>query len=294
MEKKNNCKSYNNIIIIPEKYAFNKECINNTFKNIVYINNSTNKTKIIEIINNFNIKKMYLIGNHDLYNYIITRINKKTQICWIYDHSFSSLSDRNIRNFLNNLMEYVDREIVNLIGCIDKETYKVFTNAGYNCEYIKLKYNNKTKKFTNTNTIGILSNDKDSNNNYYNQLASLSFLNYDYCKIYNPTNVTKKFLKIFNIKTKIVDSVEELIKDNAVNLYINFTNTNFDLIYKSFNYGVPCLLGNSDIFDNDKYLKEHLILNSDDDINEITKKISFIKDNKKEILKNYYIWYSKT
>ena len=77
------------------------------------------------------------------------------------------------------------------------------------------------------------------------------------------------------------------MKDNFVNLYINFTNTNHELIQKSFNLGIPCIVGNTNIFDRNKYLKEHLILKSDDDINEIVNKINFVKNNREKIIEEY-------
>ena len=72
-----------------------------------------------------------------------------------------------------------------------------------------------------------------------------------------------------------------------VNLYCNFTANNRELILSSLDMGIPCLLGNSDMFDNNQKLKKYLILESDDDINEIASKIKIIKSEKDKIISEY-------
>ena len=98
---------------------------------------------------------------------------------------------------------------------------------------------------------------------------------------------TKEFIRFFDLKCEIKENIDEVMSDNFVNLYVNFTNTNNELILNSFNKGVPCIVGNTDIFDNNKYLKEHLVIKSDDDINEIASKINFVRENYKKILEEY-------
>lgn len=51
--------------------------------------------------------------------------------------------------------------------------------------------------------------------------------------------------------------------------------------------GIPCIVSNTDMFDGWDYLKEQVVLNSDDDINEIVQKIEMVQKNKKQILKEY-------
>ena len=98
---------------------------------------------------------------------------------------------------------------------------------------------------------------------------------------------TTHFYKYFNINSKVFDNIDDVIEDNFVNLYINFTNTNKELILKSYNCGVPVIVGNTDFYDNNKYLKEHLVVKSDDDVNEISEKINFVKKNYKKIMEEY-------
>ena len=50
---------------------------------------------------------------------------------------------------------------------------------------------------------------------------------------------------------------------------------------------MPVIVGNTDFYDNNKYLKEHLVVKSDDDVNEISEKINFVKTNYKKIMEEY-------
>ena len=69
--------------------------------------------------------------------------------------------------------------------------------------------------------------------------------------------------------------MQELVKKNK------------ELILKSYNYGVPVIIGNCDFYDSNKYLKEHLVVKRDDDINEIAEKIDFVRTNYKKIIEEY-------
>ena len=98
---------------------------------------------------------------------------------------------------------------------------------------------------------------------------------------------TEHFIEFFNIKEQKVDSIEEVLKDNFINLYANFTGTAHNLILQSMDIGIPCLLGNTDFFDGYPELKENLVLNSDDDISEIAQKINNVKLNGDKIIESY-------
>lgn len=263
------------------------ESIDYTIGNVIKIDYVEANEKIIKYINESKIEKIYLFGNHDIYRYILPRLKKKIEVCWVFNDSFSNLSNGGVRYYLNTIFEYYDRDLINIIGCLSNDSKKVFENAGYNCEYIDLKIKKVTNKNNKSKSIGILSDDFDPNNNFYNQLASLTFIDYDICKYKSVMPATKHFSKYFDIKSKVLSNIDDVIKDNFVNLYINFTNTNKELIMRSFNYGVPVIVGNTDFYDNNKYLKENLVVKSDDDINEIVEKINFVKKNYKKIMEEY-------
>ena len=58
--------------------------------------------------------------------------------------SFSNLSNGGTRYYLECIFEYIDRNLIESIGCINEVTLTVLENAGYNCELINL--NVKSKK----------------------------------------------------------------------------------------------------------------------------------------------------
>lgn len=283
-----NLKNQHQIVLLPQYDLDIKDSLENTLGNIIIIENEPEDKEIIEIINQSKIKKIYLVGNNEFYRFILPRIKKQIEVCWIFKNSFSDLSNGGVRYTLHCIMEFIDRSLIDKIGCINKDNLTIFKNAGYKCEYIDLKIKSKPikqKKYK--NTIGILSNDYDPNNNFYNQLAAMTFINYDYVKFKCIMGATWYFCDFFKIKNEKLEDFDEIIKDNVLNLYINFTNTNIELIQKSFQYGVPCIVGNTDCFDKSKYLKEHLVIKSDDDINEIVEKINYVKENREKIIEEY-------
>ena len=287
LEKLIEYKNESSIALVPKLDYKYYDSIKYTLGNAVIIDDVKEDERIIKIINCSKIKKIYLVGNHDLFRFILPRINKNIVVCWIFNDVFSSLSNPGVRYNINSIYEYYDRTLINTIGCFSKDNIKVFENAGYECEYIDLKLESNENKTIESNSIGILSDDFDPNNNFYNQLASLTFVDYDVCKFNAVMRATNHFYKYFNIKSKVLKNIDDVMKDNFVNLYINFTNTNKELILKSYNCGVPVIVGNTDFYDNNKYLKNHLVVKSDDDIDEIVEKINFVKNNYKKIMEEY-------
>ena len=280
-------KDKNSIVILPLTDLDIVDSLENTIGNAIKLDNVDDEKDIISIINTSKIKKIYLVGNNDFYRYLLPRINKNIQACWIFKNSFSDLSNGGVRYVLNCIFEFYDRKLIDTIGCINKDNLNVFENAGYNCEYIDLDIKHKLQKYKESNSIGILSNDFDPNNNFYNQLASLTYVDYDYCKFNYVMKATKEFISFFNLKCIKEENIDNVLKDNFVNLYVNFTNTNNELIKKSFDLGIPCIVGNTNFFDNNNYLKEHLVVKSDDDIREISKRIDFVRNHREKIIEEY-------
>ncbi len=282
----NKIKKGENLLIISPNDIGDRENFIYTFDRVITCDNS-NKKKFIECLNKKDISKIYLLGLDEFYRYILPRIKKDISVCWIFKNSFSDLSNGGTRYTLHSIFEYLDRNLIDSIGCFDDDTFAVLTNAGYDTEKINiiLKSNKQDKDYI--NSIGILSNDFDPNNNFYNQLASLTFVDYDVCKFKYVMRATKNFINDFNLKCEKMNDVNDVIQGNVVNLYVNFTNTDDVLIRKSFNMGVPCIVGNSNFFNKNEYLKEHLVVKSDDDVNEIADKINFVLKNRDNILKEY-------
>ena len=298
----NNLNEKDYIILLPNPDYDIKESVEYSFKNVIFLNYEMSKEEAKIIVDTVNEKNLQLIifDYDEVYRLILPYIHKKRKIKWIIKNGIASMTDGAVRATFSNLMEFCDRDLITSIGCIDNGAYKVLENAGYNAKRIILDVKNgKLKDNSKSNTIGIIGNDYNPNHNTYNQLTAVKMVDYDYIKIIKNMPATKHFIEFFGIKEKEVESFDEVIKDNFVNLYCCFTATNNEYLLKSMDMGVPCILGNTDIFDENEYLKKLLILCSDDDVNEIADKIKNIKKNYSKIMDEYkkfrkeYTKYSK-
>lgn len=285
----NKIKNKDYIVLLPEADYDIKTSVEYSFKNVFYLNYELTKEDaktIIDFINNNN-SQLIIFDYSNFYRLIFPYIRKNRKIKWIYKNNLAGITDGNVRATFTNLMEFCDRNIVDTIGCLDESTYEVLKNSGYNAKHLLLDIDSKSKKAKNSNSIGLIGNDYNPNHNTYNQLSALKMVDYSYVKIIKTMPATTHFIDFFEIKEKEVSNIDDAMSDNYVNLYCNFTFTNNELVLKSMDMGIPCLLGNSEIFDKCPKLKKYLVLESDDDINEISSKINDIKDNKDEILKEY-------
>ena len=289
IDKIDKLKEKDHIVLLPEPDFDIKESVEYSFNNVVFLDYTPTEEETQKLIDTVNKKNLQLIlfDYNDFYRQILPYIHKNRKIKWILKNGLASMTDGAVRATFTNLMEFCDRDMINCIGCLDFGAYKVLENAGYNACHIILDIEEKSVKPKKSKSIGIIGNDYNPNHNTYNQLTAVTLVDYDYIKILKNMPATKHFIEFFNIKEKEVDSFEKVIKDNFVNLYCNFTLTNSQVVLKSMDSGVPCLLGNTDIFDDYKILKENLVLISDDDVNEMAEKINEVKKNSTKILDEY-------
>lgn len=278
------------IVLLPASDDDIKDGVSYSFDNVYVIDNMLTDEQVNEIINFINetANSIILFDYDESYRRILPHIRKQKKVKWVIKHNVSYMTQGAIREAYFNLMEFCDRNIVDVIGCLDKSTYQILKNAGYNAKYINLDIKRTTKKSKNSNSIGLIGDDFNPNHNTYNQLSAMKLVNrYSFIKTVKHMPATEHFIEFFDIKEKKVNSYDEAMKDNAVNLYCNFTANNKELILKSMDMGIPCILGNTDLFDKYPKLKKHLVLTSDDDISEIASKINDAKNNKDIIIKEY-------
>ena len=277
------------VVLLPKIDIDIKESVEYTFKNVFYLDYELTKEHakvLIDYVNN-NSKGLILFSYDPFYRWVLPHIRKKKQVKWVFKNSMAYMTQAQVRETFTNIMEFYDRSIVNTIGCLYGSTYKVLKNAGYNAMLLRLDIERKKTKVNKSNSIGILGDDFNPNHNTYNQLSALKMVDYSYIKMIRYMPATEHFIKFFGIKEKTVNNINDVIKNNFVNLYACFTATNYELFLKSMDQGVPCLLGNTSMLDKYPVLKKYLTLESDDDINEIANKINGIKENKELILKEY-------
>lgn len=285
----NNVKNKNYIVLLPKNDYDIKDSVEYSFENVIYLDYETTKEDadiLIDFINN-KANQLIIFDYSEFYRLILPYIRKSKKIKWIYKNNIAQITDGNVRQTFNYIMEFYDRDIIDEIGCLDYSTYEILKNSSYKAKYIMLDVNPKTKKSKKSDSIGLIGNDYNPNHNVYNELSALKLIDYSYVKLIKTMPATNHFIKFFDIKEKEVNTLNEVMSDNFVNLYCNFTSTNTELILKSMDMGIPCILGNTDIFDKYPKLKTYLVLQSDDDISEIANKIKNVKENNKDILQMY-------
>ena len=291
-------KNKNYVVLLPKEDYDIKESTEYSFENVFYLDYELtilDADKLIKFVNE-NVNTLILFDYSDFYRKILPYIRKKVKVKWVYKSSFSYMTHGFTRAIFTNIMEFYDRNIVDEIVCLNYSVYETLRHSGYNVSYLMLDVNIKTKKKNKSNSIGIIGDDSNPNHNVYNELSALKLTSYDYVKLIKEMNATDHFVNFFDIKHEFCDSIDEVMSNNLVNLYCNFTNTNYELVLKSIDMNVPVILGNTDLFDKYPKLKELLVLESDDDINEIAYKINNVKSNIDVInneLKKFRLDYSK-
>ena len=277
------------LVVVPKIDELYIEGFSYSFKNTIVMENDVEKiNKITNFINNNNFKKLIFVDYKVEYEEIINNLNDNHDISMIFTKSLGALSDAYILYLFNNLFRMYKEKIVNKIGFLDKGFYDTFKSKGENVEHVILdlpKNENNNKEYD-KNLIGILNSEHNPRHSFYNELSAVKLSNKYIAKLNNPIKITKKFLSLFNIKS-IKSNNEGLFKDNNINLYINFTDNDNLLFIKSMDNNIPCILGNNSIIEDNKILKELLMVKSDDDINEINEKIEMASKNRTKILNEY-------
>ena len=228
------------------------------------------------------------------YYLMLPIISKKIKVKWILDTTIASLFNTDIYNSFFQIIEYKKRNLIDVIATIDYSTYLVFKDK---CNFMYLNLDiNKTLKKENNNAIGIIGYDYIEGSSFFNELSAVTMSKFKNVYVQNAMDVTKKFGDDFNLDISVIKDPYTLISKSKVNLYINFYDTKVCNFLCSMDNNIPCLLGNTNILDSNKRLKELLVVNSDDNIDEIVQKINAIEEYKDDIFKEYNKWrksYSK-
>ncbi len=218
----------------------------------------------------------------------IARDNPQLSCSFLFTPYLSSLSDQGIQSSFLRIMDLLDRGLIKKVAFLDEGLYQVLKKEHQNLFYLPLILPSCSReKEVVSNEIGMMSSEYDPNDNFYNQLSVFSFFKDYTVKIVNPTKKTKDFVKRFHIHMKKCKQEKDCLEHSALNLYVSFTNAVMLKFFRSMDLGIPCLLGNTSLFQNSAILKKYLVVESDDDINEIKEKIQIALDHKEEILTAY-------
>ena len=286
------------LVIVPTTAENLLEGFAYTFGNTILMGNTVNDyEQTLSFLSNNNFKKIILVDYKMEYEKFIYRFKEDHKFDFIYTGSLGSLSNEFQYNSLKNIIKQFEKFNDSKLGLLDEGLYQILKKKYKNIYLLKLDIEtHSTEDKYDEDRIGILNDNTNPRHSYYNGLSALTFFPKVSAKILNKNKVTKIFLKTFKINYKKVKNENELISSNLVNLYVNFTDNNNLIILKSLDRSVPCIVGNTTLFDNNQILKNNLVVKSDDDVNEISEKINLVKKNRQKILKEYKIFrkeYSK-
>lgn len=274
------------LVIVPTMSEELLDSFEYTFGNSLLMKNDLDEISFYtQFINQNNFQQIIFVDFQLEYLELIDKLDEKHDIKFIFTKSLASLSDTFFYDVFKNIVKLYNQEKISAIGFLDNNLYQVLKKKYKNIFYLLLDREECTSaQNKNDKTIGILNNQEDPKHSYYNELSAIKLLDGYTAKITKPSKVNKEFLKTFDIHYKVVKNA---IKNNEINLYINFTNNNYLIFLESMDNNIPCILGNTSILDNNKKLKEYLVMKSDDDVNEIADRVKNAIKNKKEILKLY-------
>lgn len=264
--------NFNNadIILIPENYTpFDRE-------------------KLAEKINK-KYEQVIFFDYYDQFYLLLPLISKKIIKKYIINNGISLLYNECILNNMMQLYEYKERKMIDYIATTKYDTYISMKDK---IDYIELDYKTKIHP-KNNNSIGLLGIYYVEYSNFFVQLSAVAMSKIKKAIVLEQNTVVKKFEEDFNVVIEEEKDVIKLIEQNKVNLDVAFSEVSPINFLISMDAGIPCIIGNTNLLDNDEKLKKLLVLDSDDDVNEICEKIDNVLENKKEIEKLYSIWRKK-
>ena len=263
------------------KFSFNVE-------NIILVSderdNEYRDNLINEINNDKNISKVIFFDYCYIYHQLIQRISNKKDKFIIIKNAISEMNSSYIYNYIKYYLEYLDRGIIKKIAFLDPNFY-----LEKNDKLIGLKLDIPVEQQTQEykNNFGIISYDFYEYHNFFNQASAIEKITDDSINIFSPCNITKTFFNDFEIKYNSYDTLEEIINNSKVILYINFCYTDILYLLRCIDKNKVCFMGNFNYNEKYELLNNLLVISSDDDINEIAQKTSITNDKKKlaQILK---------
>lgn len=277
------------LVIVPEIDKLYIDALDYSIGNVISISDNIDDTIFItNFINQNNFKRIIFVDYRYAYEEIISSMKEEIEILCIFTKSLGALSDEKNLNMFNNIFKMFKDGIISKIGFLDKYLYEVYKSKEKDISFISLDISNEDSNSNEYDeiSIGLLNSEDNPRHSYYNELSAIKLSNKYKVKLSNINKITRNFINLFDISYEKCKE-ENLFERNLINLYINFTESNPLVFIKSMDNGVPCLLGNTFLLDNNKYLKDLLTIKSDDDIDEIKDKISVISKNREKILKEY-------
>lgn len=281
------------LILLKDSETFMKKVFEFNFNNADIILISENYTpfdreNLAEKINK-KYEQVIFFDYYDQFYLLLPLISKKVIKKYIINNGIAQLYNEYILNNMMQLYEYKERKMIDYIATTKYDTYISMKDK---IDYIELDYKTKIHP-KNNNSIGLLGIYYVEYSNFFVQLSAVAMSKIKKAIVLEQNTVVKKFEEDFNVVIEEEKDVIKLIEQNKVNLDVAFSEVSPINFLISMDAGIPCIIGNTHLLDNDEKLKKMLVLDSDDDVNEICEKIDNVLENKKEIEKLYSIWRKK-
>lgn len=279
----NNKINYNEkyILIVNKKKDYDN--YKYSFLNILLLKNDSKSLRnTSKYIKENNFKQIIFLNHENIFVQLINSFEKEYIIKFIYTKDLGTFSNQENYEMFSKIFEMYEEKIVDEIGFIDKYLYDSFKDK-IKCSHIMIDIPITNKLVMHNDTITIINDPNNLYHSYYNELSAITLTD-KILKIKEKNKTFKKFIKLFKIKNK---DDRKSYEESLINLYINFSDTDVLKVLEYMDKESICILGNTSLFDQNKYLKEKLVMNSDDDINEIKKRIEDVVKNKNRIIEEY-------
>ena len=196
------------------------------------------------------------------------------------------------------------KKIVNEIGFVKKSMYEFYQEKGFRTSFImnnvfipdKEEIIKNSQKNTDKIKVGLYSSGDRWVKNTYNQISAISLLENAILDSVPLNDKTKQLCKIFELEfTGESNNIsrEEMFQrmaSNDINLYVTFTECAPLIPLESLELGVPCITGDNHHYFEGTELEKYLVVNKEDNIMEIYKKMKYVLENKQRILELYRVW----
>ena len=247
------------------------------------------REKLATKINN-NYQQVIFYDYYNQFYLLLPLISKKVIKKYIISEGIGVLyKPYSLTNF-QQIFEYKDRYLIDFIATTRYDVHVSFKNQ---ISYIELDYKTNNKKEDSSKSIGILNEYYLEESNFFNQLSAIALTDIKKVTVLDNSDIIKDFSDDFSISVDIEKDIERLIYKNIVNLNCKFCDISSLYFIMSMDAEIPCILGNTNLLDNDLELKKYLVLDSDDDVNEIKIKIEQSIKDKSKIIKLYNTWRKK-
>ena len=268
------------LVVLPKLEEDSLSIFEHNFNYVYLLDNTAVSTQnLIKFINENNIQEVVLVNYRNEYESIIDNSPKEVEFDELFTVDLASLCVDMYREYHDKLIELYNSDKIRKFGVLDPNLYSLMNGTIKRLYQLYLDFPKYKTKMENVEGVGLINKSFDEKNSFYNELSAVSMID-NVANIYNETPLTKELVKEFNVNTKNFDTLDDVISNSEVNLQINFCNSDIIKFFKSMDIKTPCIIGNNYILKDDKELADLVQVKSDDDINEIAKKIDEVKNNK--------------